>query len=152
MEQQQVSEPITQNLWWVIPEKLAGVRKPTAEEISELQAMGIQAIVSVMDDPSNLDLYQHANLAHLWVPIKGGTAPTEEQVQELETFIKNQNDSGNAVAIHCTSGRRRTGTVLAAYLIRSGSSAEDAIQTILTANPQIELRDAQINFLKELAK
>ncbi|MDY7022315.1 MAG: dual specificity protein phosphatase family protein [Cyanobacteriota bacterium] len=152
MEQQQASEPITQNLWWVIPEKLAGVRKPTAEEIFELQASGIQAIVSVMDDPSNLDLYQQANLTHLWVPIKGGTAPTQEQVQELETFINTQNTSGNAVAIHCTSGRRRTGTVLAAYLIRSGASAEDAIQTILTANPQIELRDAQINFLNELAK
>jgi protein-tyrosine phosphatase len=145
------NQPITENLWWVIPEKLAGVRKPTAEELSELQTAGIKAIVSVMDDPSNLDLYQQANIPYLWVPVTGGTAPTEEQVKELEAFINSQNNLGNAVAVHCTSGRRRTGTVLAAYLIGSGSSSNDAIQTILNANPQVELREAQINFLKELA-
>ena len=148
---EQTNESISENLWWVIPEKLAGVRKPTAEELSELQTAGINAIVSVMDDPSNLDLYQQANIPYLWVPVTGGTAPTEEQVKELEAFINSQNNLGNAVAVHCTSGRRRTGTALAAYLIGSGSSYNDAIQTILNANPQVELREAQINFLKELA-
>ncbi|WP_442936366.1 phosphatase domain-containing putative toxin [Nostoc sp.] len=29
---------------------------------------------------------------------------------------------GNAVAVHCTSGRRRIGTILASYLIYTGSS------------------------------
>ena len=149
--EQQLNQPITENLWWVIPGKLAGVRKPTAEELSELQAAGINAIISVMDDPSNLDLYQQANLPYLWVPVTGGTAPTEEQIQELQAFINSQNSLGNAVAVHCTSGRRRTGTVLAAYLIALGSSSNDAIQTILQANPEVELREAQIDFLQKLA-
>lgn len=56
MEQQPI-QPIKENLWWVIPGKLAGIRKPIAEELAELQAAGIGAIVSVMDDPSNLDLF-----------------------------------------------------------------------------------------------
>ena len=149
--EQQLNQPITENLWWVIPGKLAGVRKPTAEELSELQAAGINAIISVMDDPSNLDLYQQANLPYLWVPVTGGTAPTEEQIKELQAFINSQNYFGNAVAVHCTSGRRRTGTVLAAYLIALGSSSNDAIQTILQANPEVELREAQIDFLQKLA-
>lgn len=147
----QPNEPINENLWWVIPGKLAGVRKPTAEELSELQAAGINAIISVMDDPSNLDLYQQANLPYLWVPVTGGSAPKAEQIQELLAFINHQNSLGNGVAVHCTSGRRRTGTVLASYLISSGSSAEDALQTISKANPQVELREAQIDFLKKLA-
>ena len=45
--EQDIIQPIEGNLWWVIPGKLAGVRKPTAEEIVELRAMGIGAIVSV---------------------------------------------------------------------------------------------------------
>ena len=67
----QTVQPIAENLWWVIPHKLAGVRKPEAQEIAELQTAGIGAIVSVMDDPSNLDLYQEIGLPHLWSPTKG---------------------------------------------------------------------------------
>jgi protein-tyrosine phosphatase len=142
---------ISENLWWVIPGKLAGVRKPMAEELTELQAAGIGAIVSVMDDPSNLDLYQQAGIPHLWLPTKGGTAPSREQIQELQNFIDSQNAQGKAVAIHCTSGRRRTGTMLAAYLIYAGSSYDDAMQTIESANSSVELREAQSTFLRELA-
>lgn len=150
MEEQSM-QPIEENLWWVIPNKLAGVRKPTSEEILRLQAMGIGAIVSVMDDPSNLDVYEQANLPYLWLPTKGGTAPSRAQIQELQAFIDSQNALGHAVAIHCTSGRRRTGTMLASYLIQGGLSFSEAIHVILNANPDVELRDAQISFLRELA-
>lgn len=147
----QLIQPIAENLWWVIPGKLAGVRQPMAEELTELQSAGIGAIVSVMDDPANLDLYQKANIPHLWLPTKGGTAPSAEQIQELQGFVSNQYDLGHGVAVHCTSGRRRTGTMLAAYLILTGSSYDEAMQTIQNANPDAELRAAQITFLRELA-
>lgn len=149
---QQTNQPITENLWWVIPGKLAGVRKPIAAELPELQKLGIGGIVSVMDDSSNLELYQKANLPHLWLPTKGGTPPSRAQIQQLQDFINTQNSQGNAVVIHCTSGRRRTGTAIAAYLISSGSSYDRAIKKILTANPEVELREAQSRFLQDLAK
>jgi protein-tyrosine phosphatase len=151
MEQQPI-QPIAENLWWVIPGKLAGVRKPMADELTELQAAGIGAVVSVMDDPSNLDLYEQAGIPHLWLPTKGGSPPSREQIQELQTFVDSQNRQSKAVAIHCTSGRRRTGTMLASYLIHAGSSYDDAIQTLQNANPEVELREAQSTFLRELAR
>ena len=150
MDEQQ-AQPISENLWWVIPGQLAGVRKPTAEELSTLQSVGIGGIVSVMDDASNLDLYEQANIPHLWLPTKGGTAPSHEQIQQLQTFVDSQNQLGHAVAVHCTSGRRRTGTLLASYLIQAGSSYNDAMQTIVNANPNVGLREAQTAFLQELA-
>lgn len=146
-----LEQPIADNLWWVIPKKLAGVRKPTAEELPELEAAGIRAIVSVMDDPTNLDLYQQSNIPYLWLPTKGGTAPTLEQVQKLRDFVDQYNRLELAVAIHCTNGKRRTATMLAAYLIDSGSSYDDAMQLIHTNNPDVELREAQILFLQNLA-
>jgi atypical dual specificity phosphatase len=151
MEDQQ-TQPISKNLWWVIPDKLAGVRKPTLKEIAELKAVGVGAIVSVMDDPSNLDLYEQANIPYRWLPTKGGTAPSQEQIQDLQNFIEQQNQLGNGVAVHCTSGNRRTGTMLAAYLIQAGSSYDDAMQVIQAANPNAELREAQMNFLHDLAE
>ena len=150
--EQRPTQPIQNDLWWVISAKLAGVRKPVAEEIEELQKAGIGAVVSVMDDPSNLDLYKSLEIPYLWLPTKGGTAPSPEQIQELENFISTQNQLGHAVAVHCTSGRRRTGTMLAAYLIATGSSYDQAMQTIQDANPDAELRSAQTTFLRELAR
>jgi atypical dual specificity phosphatase len=151
MTEQPFIQPIAQNLWWVIPGKLAGVRKPQLEELSDLQAVGVGAIVSVMDDSSNLDIYQQANIPYCWLPTKGGTAPRQEQIEELQNFVDQQNRIGNAVAIHCTSGRRRTGTMLAAYLINAGSSYSEAMQAIQSANAEVDLRDAQTAFLKQLA-
>jgi len=150
--EQELIQPIKENLWWVIPNRLAGVRRPTAEELTQLQEVGINAIVSVMDEPSNLDLYQKAEIPYLWLPIKGGTVPSQEQIQELQNFIDNQNNLGKAVAVHCTNGRRRTGTMLACYLIYNGSSYEDAMQIIHSVNPELELREAQSDFLRELAQ
>lgn len=149
---QSVEKPILENVWWVIPGKLAGVRKPAPEEIAELKPAGIGAIVSVMDDPSNLDLYEQANIPYRWLPTKGGTAPSPEQIQDLQNFIEEQNQLGNSVAVHCTSGNRRTGTMLAAYLINAGSSYDDAMQVIQTANPNAELREVQTSFLRNLAE
>jgi len=147
-----MEKPIVENVWWVIPDKLAGVRKPTPEEIAELKAAGIGAIVSVMDDPSNLDLYEQADLPYRWLPTKGGTAPTNEQIQDLQNFVDEQNQLGNAVAVHCTSGNRRTGTMLAAYLISTGTSYDNAMQIIQSANPKAELREAQTTFLRSLTE
>jgi atypical dual specificity phosphatase len=149
---EQVTQPISDNLWWAIPGKLAGVRKPIPLEIPELKASGIGAIVSVMDDPSNLNLYEQAGIPHRWLPTKGGTAPSPDQIEALKEFIEQQNQQGHAVAVHCTSGNRRTGTLLAAYLIQAGASYHDAMQTIQTANPNAELREAQTTFLRHLAE
>ncbi len=145
------TQPIAENLWWVIPGKLAGVRQPTAEALTDLQAAGIGAIVSVMDDRSNLDLYEQATIPYRWLPTKGGTAPSREQIQALQQFVNAQHQLGKAVAVHCTSGRRRTGTMLAAYLIQAGSSYSEAMQVIQSANPDVDLREAQMMFLQVLA-
>jgi atypical dual specificity phosphatase len=148
---EQPIQPISENLWWVIPGKLAGLRKPTSDDLTELFAAGIGAIVSVLDDQSNLEKYQHANIPYLWLPIQAGSSPSREQIQQLQTFVDQQNRQGLAVAVHCTGGIHRAGTMLASYLICSGLSYNDAMQIIQKANSSVELEEAQSSFLQELA-
>ena len=150
MEQQSL-EPIVENLWWVIPGKLAGVRKPTAAELQELQAVGIGAIVSVMHDRSNLELYDRENIPYLWLPIQIASSPSRSQVEELIDFVDRYHLQGVGTAVHCTGGLHRTGTMLAAYLILNGSSDKDAIEKIATSNSQAVLELAQTVFLRSLA-
>ncbi|MGL5035070.1 MAG: dual specificity protein phosphatase family protein, partial [Microcystaceae cyanobacterium] len=129
----QTVQPITENLWWVIPQKLAGVRKPEAQEIAELQTAGIGAIVSVFHDSSNLSLYEKENIPYLWLPIAIDDIPSKEQMKRFSDFVEKQNSIGYSIAVHCSTGRHRTGTILAAYLIQSGLSYEKAMQTLLSA-------------------
>ncbi len=143
-------QPIRENLWWVLPGKLAGVRKPKPEEISELQAAGVGAIVSVFHEDSNLNLYKQVQIPHLWLPIEIDSVPSPTQMQTFQGFVDDQNGSGHAVAVHCSTGKHRTGTVLAAYLIRNGWSYENAIKTVLDASSQTELPDTQAQFLQTL--
>jgi atypical dual specificity phosphatase len=148
--EQEVVQPLAQSLWWVIPGTLAGVRKPEVAELEQLKALGVAAIVSVMDDPSNLDAYAQAGIPYRWLPTKGGTAPSLEQLQALKTFVTEQQQLGHGVAVHCSSGRKRTGTMIAAYLIQTGLTYEAALQIIHQANPAVELRAAQTTFLQTL--
>jgi hypothetical protein len=57
------------------------------EELTELQAAGIGAIISVMDDPSNLDLYQRSDIPYLWLPTKGGTSPSRNKFKNCKTLL-----------------------------------------------------------------
>ena len=151
MSQDLVVAPLEESIWWIIPGKLAGMRKPNREELQVLNAAGIGAIVSVMDDPSNLDWYEAAGIPHRWLPIKGGTAPTLEDAETFRWFADEQTARGHAVAVHCSSGRRRTGTLLGAYLILKGSSYDEAVAAVVRANPAVEMREAQLTFLRSLA-
>ena len=146
-----MGQPISENLWWVIPGKLAGVRKPTPDELSELKTAGIGGIVSVLADRSNLDLYDRSGTPHLWLPIQEASAPSRAQIQKLQDFVDLNHRQGLAVAVHCTGGIHRAGTMLAADLIWHGSTYDDAMQTIQSANPNVHLELAQISFLQELA-
>ena len=149
---EQTIQPIEKNVWWVIPAKLAGVRKPLADELINLQTVGIGAIVSVFHDSSNLDLYQQVGIPHLWIPIEVDAVPTQEQIQKFQDFVDHQNCLDHAVAVHCSTGKHRTGTILASYLIGTGSSYEEAMRTILEVNPGIELPKTQAGFLQKLAQ
>lgn len=144
-------EPIEENLWWAVPGKLAGVRKPEAEELPKLKAAGIGAIISVLEDSSNIHLYESARIPHQWLPIQVDAAPSPEQLTAIEAFIENQQAEGRAIAIHCSGGKHRTGTTIAAYLIRQGASYKQAMQALLNANPELELPSTQSNFLQQLA-
>lgn len=137
-------------VWWVKPQLLGGMSRPPLEDLPLLYQAGIRGIVSVMDEPSGIKEYQESGFAALWVPIIGGKAPTVEQVQQFVAFADPLLANSEPVIVHCTSGNRRTGTLLAAYLIAKGEKPQSAIELIQRVRPTAELREAQINFLTDL--
>ncbi|MEM9508157.1 MAG: dual specificity protein phosphatase family protein [Cyanobacteria bacterium P01_E01_bin.35] len=142
--------PVPDYVWWLLPDKLGGMSRPPIEDLPQLNQGGIRGIISVMDEPSGIQEYRAAGFKALWLPITGGKPPTVEQVKQFIEFAQPLIENYQPVVVHCTSGNRRTGTLLAAYLVADGELPENAIAMVKEARPTAELRAAQQEFLLEL--
>lgn len=151
-----MADSIIDNTWNFIEGKFSGVRKPTSSgEVQALISVSVQGIISLLDDNENLDLYRSINIPYLHLAVKGGTSPTPTQVQEAISFQESLNGS---VVVHCTNGRRRTGTLLGAIYIQLMKSKMHGVllfdnmkAQLLASKPDCDLREGQWEYLKALA-
>jgi hypothetical protein len=154
-------------LWWVIPGVLAGMPMPfihperrlnrggllTAydDELPTLHAAGIRAVVSLLNLPSDVGIYESAGFAFLCLPIPDGGAPTMQEAEEFVRFVSQQRTAQQPVAVHCEAGLGRTGTMLATFLISQGDSASSAIRRVREVEKVAVETTGQIQFLEQFA-
>jgi protein-tyrosine phosphatase len=104
-------------------------------DLAELRERGISALLSLTERPLPPEALERHGLAAAHVPIADLTAPEPEEIERALGFIDVQRGLGRAIAVHCLMGQGRTGTVLAAYLIRAGASAEEALARVRAICP-----------------
>ena len=135
-----------QNLFWLIPEKLAGRPGPDRApwKLAALRDAGIGAILSVNDGllchPAD---FRTSGIEYRCVPLSDNAPPQAGDdvacLRALPTaydFVKEQVAGGRATVVHCSSGKDRTGLFLAYYLVREeGLAAEDAIARVKAVRP-----------------
>jgi hypothetical protein len=157
--------PNTSMLWWVIPGVLAGMPMPYLhpdrrlnsggalnayqDELSDLYAAGVRAVVCLLNIPSDAAVYNTAGFAFLCLPVPDGGAPTKEQATEFVRFAGEQRAKNHVVAVHCEGGIGRTGTMLAAYFISQGSTAQAAIAQVREVENSAVETGRQIRFLEQ---
>jgi protein-tyrosine phosphatase len=96
-------------------------------DLAWLREQDIGAVLSLTETPLDAEALSRHGLESLHLPVPDMTAPLPEQILRGLDFIDRQRSMGRAVAVHCLMGQGRTGAVLAAYLIRSGTEAEQAV-------------------------
>jgi len=71
----------------------------------------------------------------LHVPVQDFCPPTIEQLNLCVNFLKDCLENRRKPVVHCMMGYGRTGTILAAYLISQGMTADDAITEVRRKRP-----------------
>ena len=137
--------------YWLIDGVLAGCSRPGArgrreatgpeadaaldDDLAWLRERGVGAVLSMTETPLPAAALERHGLDALHLPVDDLRAPTPDQLRAALAFIDRQRGLGRRVVVHCLVGQGRTGTVLAAYLIRGGLDPDAALREVRAACP-----------------
>jgi atypical dual specificity phosphatase len=138
---------------WIDRPRLAALGQPESEaELRWLKAHGIDVLVSLTEEPPVRREVNNAGLMVYHVPVPDMTAPSQEELNRSVSAIQKALARGLGVAVHCTAGQGRTGTVLACYFVSQGESAGAAIRKIRRLRPGSIETEAQAEAVQEFAR
>lgn len=122
------------NFSWVEDGRVAGMGLPHPEPWGALRAAGVSSVLTLTEQPLAAAGCP-ADITCLHVPLVDFGTPTLDELRRCVAFINEQVEAGQSVAVHCFAGVGRTGTVLAAWMVSQGRTAEDAIRTLRALRP-----------------
>lgn len=131
------------NFSWVIENKLAGSGTPmTLEQYRWLIKNNIKSIVTVREFPLPqkwlVDNEKETIINdYKFVFVKDYGVPSLEVLDNIVDYINIKiTKEKKPLVVHCAAGKGRTGTILAAYLLKQDNiSSQDAIKKIRSLRP-----------------
>jgi len=105
------------------------------DDLLWLRQQGIGAVLSLTESPLPAQALQRHDMRTLHLPIDDQTAPHPTDFLAALDFIDQQRLQRRAVLVHCRLGEGRTGSILAAYLIRQGAAPQDALAHLRAIRP-----------------
>ncbi len=119
------------NFSWLLPDRVAGMARPSREDLEWLAEMGVTAVVSLTRErppsPPDVEVFH--------VPVPDMESPSLDTLHAVVSYMRSIVAEGGKVVVHCQAGLGRTGTTLAAYLVSDGMDAEGAIHRVRTLRP-----------------
>lgn len=139
---------------WLVPGRLAGTPWPGVvhdmdADLKALSRCGITMLITLTEKDFPQDALARHGLKNFHLPVYDQEPPTVAQMQMLLARMSAALRRGEVLAVHCLAGLGRTGTVLAAWLVREGLTAEEALRRVRLIDAQYVQSDVQEALLHE---
>jgi atypical dual specificity phosphatase len=124
---------------WIEAGKLLAGRHPcawtsetAAHELQGVLEHGVTLILDLTEEGELAPYLEHVPepVRHVRIPVRDFTAPTREQIAEALDAIDAELERGGVVYVHCWAGCGRTGVVVGCWLVRHGTSPQEALARI----------------------
>ena len=135
-----------QSFDWLIPGQLGVCVNPSVALLAaaQLEAQQIGLLINLYERPDPPELLERLGARSVHLPVQNSDPPSQEQLEYAVAVIDDAIEQGVRVAVHCGAGLGRSGTLLAAYLVRLGSDADDAIAQVRGMRPgSVETADQE---------
>jgi atypical dual specificity phosphatase len=146
----------TTSVRWLIPNRLGKSDLPSEDDLVQWRRYGISSVANLVGEKWGTDaavLEEKLGFRVLHEKIPDFRAPSLDQIKRIVSWMEGELESGRTVIVHCLGGIGRTGTILAAYLVKQGYSLKDALWEIekVGAYPQTsEQHDIVAEYLEEV--
>lgn len=137
---------------WLVPGRLAGAPQPGVVQsmdidLQALRRCGVTVLITLTERDLPQEPLQQHGLRNLHLPVHDHESPTVAQIQMLLARMSAMLRAGEVLAVHCLAGLGRTGTVLAAWLVREGLTADEALRRVRLIDAQYVQSQAQEDLL-----
>jgi len=128
---------IPTNFGWVNRGKLAASGIPSSrDQVEWLARHGVNSVLTLTEAPLPAEWFEGLNIRVRHLPMKDHEVPPVGALDEAATYIDQEVKSGRTILVHCLAGKGRTGSALAAYLMKTkGMSAKEASELLREMRP-----------------
>ena len=137
---------------WITSHLATGHAPMSYQDLDEIRAQGITAIINLCGEFCDLhEIEETSGFDVFYLPIVDECAPDKAAMEKGLDWLDEAIYLDKKVLVHCRMGHGRTGTFIAAYLLRRGFDFKAAQKTMKgrNANPATY---AQRRFLKQYGK
>ncbi len=120
---------------WILDGQIAALPLPHTADLQRLKRSGFGLVVNLTEDPGPTRRAAAEGLKAMHAPVPDFEAPELGQIEAFVEAVERSLAHGRPVAVHCVGGLGRTGTMIAAYLVKTGMAPWDALDWVRARRP-----------------
>ncbi len=118
-------------LRWITKEIAVGAAPSSNAALNTIKRSGVEVILNLCVECGNLhEVERAAGFIVYWLPVSDAYAPELDELDDALEWLNGHVESGKRALVHCRFGVGRSGSIIAAYLLKRGFSLEHVLETI----------------------